>query len=346
MKNLHMTNLLPRSIGFLLIGVLICLSADAHEVNSVNETTQSKQQSNDETPPKKKRKKKKKPAVYDKVVPTPTIAEVKYGDHRRQIMDFWKAESATPTPLVFVIHGGGWRNGSKEKVQKYVDVPAILKAGISVVSINYRYLTQAGDVEPPVQVPVHDAARALQFVRSKAAEWNIDKQRIGATGSSAGACSSLWLAFHDDLAEPASEDPVARESTRLYCAGVRRAQTNLDPKLMKEWTPNSKYGHHAFGKDDFEHFLKDRDEILPWIEQYSPMHLATKDDPEVYIWYGTPPALGQEEKDPTHSANFGVKLQEHCKTIGIPCEIAYPDAPDSKHETPTDYLIATLNKAQ
>lgn len=56
-------------------------------------------------------------------------------------------------------------------------------------------MAEADGVKPPVKVPLHDAARALQFVRSKAAEWNIDKQRIGAAGGSAGACSSLWLAM-------------------------------------------------------------------------------------------------------------------------------------------------------
>ena len=104
--------------------------------------------------------------------------------------------------------------------------------------------------------PLHDAARALQFVRSKAGEWNIDKQRIGASGGSAGACSSLWLALHDDLADPQSDDPVARESTRLWCAAVSGAQTTLDPQQMKEWTPNSRYGGHAFG---FMPDPKDRD---------------------------------------------------------------------------------------
>ena len=102
-------------------------------------------------------------------------------------------------------------------------------------------------MKPPVEWPLHDAARALQFVRSKAAEWNIDKQRIGASGGSAGACSSLWLAFHPDMADPKSSDPVARESTRLWCAAVTGAQTTLDPQQMKEWTPNSRYGGHAFG---------------------------------------------------------------------------------------------------
>ena len=118
-----------------------------------------------------------------------------------------------------------------------------------MVAINYRYSTQAqiAGVKPPVKWPLRDAARALQLVRSKAVEWNIDKARIGASGGSAGACSSLWLAFHDDLAEPASADPVARESTRLWCAAVSGAQTTLDPKQMKEWTLNSRYGGHAFG---------------------------------------------------------------------------------------------------
>ena len=96
------------------------------------------------------------------------------------------------------------------------------------MAINYRYVTSTE--KPPVKAPLDDAARALQFVRSKAMEWNLDKKRIGAAGGSAGACSSLWLAFHDDLADPKSNDPVARESSRLSCAAVTGAQTTLDPE--------------------------------------------------------------------------------------------------------------------
>jgi acetyl esterase/lipase len=177
---------------------------------------------------------------YDKSVPKPTLASVRYGTHERHILDFWQAPSDKPTPLVFVIHGGGWMAGSKERLNSFVDTTALLKAGISVVAINYRLMShaKADSVIPPVKAPLYDAAHALQFVRSKAEEWNIDKQRIGAAGGSAGACSSLWLAFHDDLADPASQDPVARESTRLQCAAVRQPQTSLDPKQMREWTPN------------------------------------------------------------------------------------------------------------
>lgn len=293
---------------------------------------------------------KAKPASTNAVAqPKPTAGNVPYGKHERQVLDFWKAESSSPTPLLFFIHGGGWQAGDKNRTG---GIENYLKAGISVVAINYRYIVQAttDGVVPPVKGPLHDAARALQFVRSKATEWNIDKQRIGASGGSAGACSSLWLAFHPDLADPKSDDPIARESTRLWCAAVIGAQTTLDPQQMKDWTPNSKYGGHAFGfKGDtakklsaFDEFLTKRDTILPWIAEYSPYALVTADDPPIYLSYSVAPGLGQDQKDPTHTSNFGVKLQEHCKKNGVACELVYPGASDVKHLTAQGYLIETL----
>ncbi len=285
-----------------------------------------------------------KAAAENPPVVTPTLANVPYGPHERHVLDFWRAASATPAPLVFVIHGGGWQGGEKERVNKFVNVEGLLAQGISVVAINYRFIkhAEAEGVTPPVKAPLHDAARALQFVRSKAKEWNLDQSRIGAAGGSAGACSSLWLAFHDDLADPQSNDPIARESTRLYCAAVTVAQTTLDPVQMKTWTPNSNYGGHAFGLGSFEQFLAARDRLQPLIAEYSPYHLVTKDDPAVYLSYNATPALGQEVKNPSHTANFGVKLQERCQSLGVACELMYPGAPSAKHATAQDYLIATL----
>lgn len=291
------------------------------------------------------KKKPTAPPKYDASVPPPTEAGVRYGEHPRHVLDFWQAKSDKPTPVAFVIHGGGWMGGSKERLPRFADPNALLEAGISVVAINYRYVSQAVEegIKPPVKAPLHDAARALQFVRSNAERWKLDKERIGAAGGSAGACSSLWLAFHDDMAEPGSKDPIARESTRLWCAAVTGAQTSLDPKQMKEWTPNSRYGGHAFGLPKFPEFLAKRDEILPWIKEYSPYALVSSDDPPVYLTYSRPPAIGKDEKDPTHTANFGVKLQEHCNEVGVGCELAYPGAPGVEHENPTEFLIATLN---
>jgi acetyl esterase/lipase len=284
----------------------------------------------------------------------PTIEDFKYGPHPKQKLHFWKSPRATaakPAPLLFFVHGGGWQGGDRFAGLTGLLTP-LLEAGASIASVEYRFISEAmaEGIEPPVQAPLHDAARALQTVRSKAAEWHVDKDRIAASGGSAGACTSLWLAFRDDMADPSSDDPVARESTRLLAAAVTGAQTTLDPAQMKEWTPNSRYGGHAFGfmrspeqrDTQFAEFLAARERILPWIERYSPYALVTADDPPIYLAYSTPPALGQEEKDPTHTANFGVKLAERLEAAGVPCELVYPGAPDVTHPTVTDYLLDVL----
>lgn len=279
---------------------------------------------------------------YEGEVPMPTRSGVRYGDHERHVLDFWQARSDRPTPLVLVIHGGGWSGGSKERLSRFADCRALLDAGISVAANNYRLMKHAKDVVPPVKAPMHDSARALQFLRNKAAEWNLDPTRVGLAGGSAGACTCLWIAFHDDLADPHSDDPVARQSTRVTCIAVRAPQTTLDPLQMKQWTPNSRYGGHAFGKKDFAEFLASRDTILPWIAEYSPYALASAGDPPVALYYGPPPAMGMEQKDPTHTANFGIGLQQRCQELGIPCDVVYQDAPDIRHATATDTLIAML----
>jgi acetyl esterase/lipase len=281
----------------------------------------------------------------------PTMADVSYGPYQKQVLDFWKAESDKPTPLAFCIHGGGWRGGDRTAGARGV-LEDMLKNGISVVSVEYRFIAEATEdgVVPPVRGCLHDAARALQFVRSKAAEWNIDKTRIGATGGSAGACSSLWLAMHDDMADPKSSDPIARESTRLLCAAVLGAQTTLDPQQMKEWTPNSVYGGHAFGFTgdvtkkitQFDEFLAKRDTILPWIAEYSPYALVSAGDPPVWLGYGAAPEIGKEQKDPTHTSNFGLKFQEQCKAMGVDCELYYAGVPNPKHLTASAYLLDKL----
>jgi len=302
------------------------------------------------TPPAEPPKPAATPVAKATPVPfPPTLANVPYGAHERQVLDFYKAESDRPTPLLFFIHGGGWTHGDKNTMG---GVKAYLAAGISVVAINYRYTSQAqaAGVTPAVKAPLEDAARALQFVRSKAAEWNIDKARIAASGGSAGACSSLWLAFHKDMADPKSADPIAHESTRLWCVAVSAPQTTLDPQQMKEWTPNSKYGGHAFGftgdkakgLSQFDEFLQNRDKILPWIAEYSPYALAGADAPPIYMTFPKPPALGQNQDDPTHTANFGVKLEEKLRGLGVECELAYPGAPDVKHPGIQQFIVEKL----
>jgi acetyl esterase/lipase len=100
---------------------------------------------------------------------------VSYGTHRMQRIYFWRAKSDKPTPLLFYIHGGGWSGGDRSVVRSMLK-PA-LDAGISVVSVEYRNIRDSMNdgLVPPVKGPMVDCARALQFTRSKAKEWNLDK---------------------------------------------------------------------------------------------------------------------------------------------------------------------------
>jgi acetyl esterase/lipase len=285
----------------------------------------------------------------------PTYSNVPYGDHERQVLDFFKADTKEPAPLVVHIHGGGWVNGDKVGVG---DLKKLLDSGISVASINYRFVPQAQEagVKPPVKWPLEDAARAVQFLRSKAGEWNIDKTRIGATGGSAGACSSLWLAFHDDMAKPDSTDPVARESTRLTAAAVNGAQTSLDPAQLREWIPNMRYGGHAFGftgsggagrDSQFQQFYDHRADVLEWIKEYSPYAHVGPGDPPVFLDYPAqdkPPVKGEDQKDPTHTAVLGLLLEEKLKAEGDEVHLAYPGHKDPEYASISDFLIAKLKR--
>jgi len=287
--------------------------------------------------------------------PEPTAADFAYGqDSERQKFDFWQAKSDKPTPVVLLIHGGGWMGGDKSGYGTKAIQP-FLDQGISVAAVNYRFILQAMEdgVEPPVKGCLHDAARALQTIRSKAQEWNLDPTRVGATGSSAGACTSLWLALHDDLADPNSSDPIARQSSRLTAAAVVGAQTSLDPQELREWIPNSIYGGHAFGfaqkgrtrPEEFDLLIANREKVLPWIKEYSPIELVTTDDPPIYLDYPnqkTAPVLGQAEKDPTHSAIYGVKLAEKLAGAGVEAVLAYPEHEDTKYGSANAFLIQKL----
>lgn len=278
--------------------------------------------------------------------PPPTAVNVSYGPHARQVLDIWQPCALAPTPLVLFIHGGAWLGGDKASVSQH-GLHHLLDAGIAVASINYRFINLAETCEAPVKTPLADAARALQFLRFKANDWNIDAQRIGGAGESAGGASVLWLAFHEDLANPTSADPVARHSTHLTCVAVSRAQTSLDPRELRAWIPNYNYGRHAFGFANFGALYAFRDKVLPWIKEYSPIEHVTRHAPPTFLDYPYQkgePVPGTLQVDPTHSAILGVKLAEKLRGVGVEAILTYPGNMHPLYRTPADFLIERLRK--
>lgn len=255
--------------------------------------------------------------------PAPDLANAKYGPHERNVLDLWKAKSDKPTPLVVFIHGGGFRGGSKEALSPAL-LGGLLDNGISVMAINYR-------LSPEVSFPSHymDCARAIQFARLNAKEWNLDPKRIGSTGGSAGAGTSLWIGFHDDLANPKSDDPVLRQSTRLTCMAVNGAQSSYDPRTIKEWVGEAAAKHPALdGFFGVNEETRNTPEAFKRYEGASAINFLTKDDPPVYAFYSEPRGPLPADARPgqgIHHINFGLKLKERMDQLGIECTIRHRD---------------------
>jgi len=236
----------------------------------------------------------------------PTHTKVAYGPDPMQFVNVWLAKSEAPTPVLVMIHGGGWCGGNVDEVLKE---EGYLSRGISVVSVEYRRTPGS-----PLPAPVMDAARAVQFIRSKAGEWNLDKTKLALLGGSAGACTSLWLAFHDDLADPDSEDPVSRESTKPLCVVASNAQTSIDPPVIREWIGEEVLKHGmiflAAGEPDTAAMLANYEKHKPLYEKFSPVNHLDASDPPAFLVYGGATKLPAENAGQAiHHPAFGLRLR-------------------------------------
>ncbi|VGO18844.1 family 16 glycoside hydrolase [Pontiella sulfatireligans] len=283
-------------------------------------------------------------------LPEPDFCDEQYGPDATQVLHLWKASSTEPTPVVVYYHDGGWWGGGRFQRRDLGLLQTFLDAGISYAAVSYRFSFEADreGFDPPISGINGDVARSLQYLRYNASTFNIDTNRIALYGGSSGACSALWLGLHDDMADPGSSDPVERESTRVACVGVGSAQTSLDPPQVLEWIPNGGVDPAVFGieaEDELaaaEVLLRDRDTLLPEINEYSPYAQVSSDDPPVYLYYVYVPEMGVDQSDTAHSANFGQGLYDRCIELGVECEFRYPGA-TVEHPTFADFAIAKFN---
>ena len=285
---------------------------------------------------KKKSGKKNKKAPTEVAAPSykPTVVDEKYGPHERNVLDFWKASSSTPTPLVVFIHGGGFTSGDKSKVAGDKLIQECLDAGVSFAAINYRYRTTA-----PIQDVLRDCARAVQYLRFKATDWNIDATRVATYGGSAGAGTSLWLAFHDDLADPQNSDPVLRQSTRIACAGSTAGQFSYD---IVQWV-------EAFGEDAAERFgdteaapmfygFKTHDELtsekgIKIRSDCDMLGLISKGDAPVFLTCNRPADPIEDRGAYLHHPKHSKMIYDRCCQLGVE---AVADLPGFQIKPPAD----------
>ncbi|MEQ8635071.1 alpha/beta hydrolase fold domain-containing protein [Gimesia maris] len=273
-----------------------------------------------------------------------TVPDVAYGEHKLQRFDLWPVPDAKkPTPLVLFIHGGGFRGGDKSLLKRGL-VETCHKAGVAVAAMNYR-LTDTG----PYPMQMHDAARGLQTIRHRAKEWNIDPDRVVCFGGSAGAGISLWLAFHDDLADPDSDDPIARQSTRVLAAGAMNGQPTYDIHTFRKWfgVPDLAMGpampafYNIEGEADIN-----KPAVKALMQDASPItHLSKDDRASVYMTYSRPDSKVTKETESAiwvHHVLLGLKLKEAMDALGLECTVTAPGmtAEKSPYGSLEDFLIS------
>ena len=275
----------------------------------------------------------------------PTHADVPYGGHDKQAFDIWLVPDATdPTPLVIFIHGGGFRSGDKSALPQ-ATVDRYLEAGVAFAAMNYR-LSDVG----PYPIMMNDAVRGLQTIRHHAEKWNLNAEKIACYGGSAGAGISLWLGFHEDLADPDSEDPIARQSTRIVAAGTTNGQSTYDLNTFREWfgVPDLQAGpalpafYGVESDDDWE-----SERVTKLMTDASSITHLTRDDVPVYMIYSRPNTtvtVDTSSSEWVHHVKLGLKLQEAMAGLGLECIVTAPDVKpeNDPYGSLEEFLIAKL----
>ena len=170
---------------------------------------------------------------------------------------------------------------------------------------------------------MQDGARAVQFLRHMANEWNLDPQRVAAGGSSAGAGITFWFGFRPDLARADSPDPVERQSTRLRCIAVCNGQTSYDMNYIRTIISGGACADPALlalfrvTLDELGSARAKRD-----FYESSALNYVSDSSPPVAAWFSRPvlpmtPGLSTSEG--IHHAKFGLVLKERMDALGIEC---------------------------
>jgi acetyl esterase/lipase len=211
-----------------------------------------------------------------------------------------QVKPSKPLPLIVWVHGGAWTTGSKERC------PAVgfVAKGYVVASINYRLCDEA---KFPAQI--EDCKAAIRWLRANAARFQIDPQRVGAWGDSAGGHLVALLGTSGGVKELEGSLGNADQSSRVQAVVDFFGPTNFEAmteffkaqgvtSVNDEGSPLSRLIGGAV--------LKNRDKAMA----ASPTHYVTKDDPPFLIVHG--------DRDPLVPLQQSEMLAELLKKAGVP----------------------------
>lgn len=291
-------------------------------------------------------------------LPPASHTNASYGPYPENTFDLWlppSVENAPPSgrPVIIYIHGGGWRVGNKYTFLSRDAVQPFLDAGIAFASIDYRL---TGDLTYSLPAPVHDAARAVQYIKYHADRYGLDSSRVALSGFSAGGASVMWLLYHSDLADPNSDDPIERTSTKVQAGTVFCGQSSIDPRTIEPWIGQNVVKHNmilnAVGETDYDEMMKNYEyQHAAVFAEYSPINhvlSAAKAEggaPPLFMVYEQWQELPcQKQGQCIHHGMFGAKMKERCDEAAVECHLVIQDTPQRSlfYDSPAEFLFDKL----
>lgn len=237
------------------------------------------------------------PAVPEGVKAHRDLTYVAHG-HERHRLDLFVPEKAEgPLPLIIWIHGGGWQNGSKEGCPPLRS--GYTQRGYAVASINYRLSGHA-----PFPAQIEDCKAAIRWLRANATQFQLDPQRFGVWGSSAGGHLVALVGTSGDV--PAFDVGAHLDQS----SRVQAVCDYYGPTDFTVFVTTPGYESHATASSPEAKLIggavmENKDKAA----RLNPITYVTKDDPPFLIVHG--------DKDPTVPINQSQLLFNALKKTGV-----------------------------
>ncbi|MCC7333794.1 MAG: alpha/beta hydrolase [Pirellulaceae bacterium] len=242
------------------------------------------------------------PATAQEVQITPDVV---YGHKLGLAMTFdvfTPAENANGAAALFMVSGGWYSSWSPpEKMQQ--SVRPLTDKGFTVFTVRH-----GSSPKFSISEAVADVRHSVRFIRMNADRFQIDPQRIGVFGMSAGGHLSLMLGTASDEGDPEAKDPVDRVSDRVQAVVAYVAPTDL--RIMAQDAPDRLPVYAQFPALQIDMAVAEVD---------SPIIHVTADDPPTLLLAGT-----KDELVPvSHSRNIKALFDK----VGVESElIEFPEA--------------------
>ena len=239
------------------------------------------------------------------------------GANRTEKLDLYQPKNrsaGTRSPAIVIIHGGGWVNGDKNRTREFVTGTSLAQAGYVCISINYKL--GKNNCWPQ---NLHDCKNAVRWLRTNAEKLDIDPDKIGVIGGSAGGHLAMMIAYTGDSPSLSPKQPYPGVSDKVRACVNMYGISNLKTRRFTEedGTPTEKLKGHRL-------FSETREGAPKKWELASPITHIRKDSPPTLSLHGT--------KDSTVSRTQTEELHKVLEQAGVTNE--YLSVKGARHAWP------------